>query len=307
MNTSTQTQKWYDNKVLLIILFFVLPPLGIYGMLKHKTDTWKKLLYIFPALGFILFTVIIFLGAIFMDSYKDGIDYYKKGDYIKAYDNLKMVKSDNPNYQEAIEIISEIKPIVDSLENQKRLDRENERLAKEETKNEIDSDSEVIEKEIQNPLPQPQQSFVTIIEQARNEYKDAPNELKKSVVRTKRGNLIKETLGNNRNFDNWIGIVKEMRTTGKGNAIFTLQIEGTKINFGTMNNEFSDMFDGTLIEQNNPLYNTIAELQKGDKVVVSGSFLPSDGNDYIYEFSLTEDGSMKNPEFLVRFKEISKL
>jgi len=97
-----------------------------------------------------------------------------------------------------------------------------------------------------------------------------------------------------------------MQTTSKGKAIFTIEIEGTGIKMGTINNEFSDLFDNTLIEQSNPLYNAIAELQKGDKVIVSGSFLNSSARDYVEEYSMTEAGSMKTPDFLVRFTNVQK-
>ena len=42
-------KKWFEDKALLVILFFILPPLGIYGMLKRNTVTWKKAIYILPA------------------------------------------------------------------------------------------------------------------------------------------------------------------------------------------------------------------------------------------------------------------
>ncbi len=66
------------------------------------------------------------------------------------------------------------------------------------------------------------------------------------------------------------------------------------------------LFDNTLIEQSNPLYDIISELKKGDKVKVSGSFLKSIDNDYIYEISLTENGSMQKPDFVVKFESIEK-
>ena len=111
----TTKPKWYENKTLIVLLFFILPPLGIYGMTKRKTVSWKKVLYIVPASFLILLTIIGIIGAIFIDYYKDGIEYYNKKEYIKAYDNLKMVDSDDPNYKDAISKLNEIKPIVDSI------------------------------------------------------------------------------------------------------------------------------------------------------------------------------------------------
>ena len=97
-----------------------------------------------------------------------------------------------------------------------------------------------------------------------------------------------------------------METTSKGKANFGVEIQGTGITLSNMNNELSDMFENTLIEQSSPLYQTISELKKGDKVFVSGDFLKSINNDYIYELSMTEGGSMENPDFIVKFKEVKK-
>ena len=66
----TTKPKWYENKTLIVLLFFLLPPIGIYGMTKRKTVSWKKALYIVPASLLILFTIIGIIGAIFIDYYK---------------------------------------------------------------------------------------------------------------------------------------------------------------------------------------------------------------------------------------------
>ncbi|WP_185249420.1 MULTISPECIES: hypothetical protein [Chryseobacterium] len=299
-----QLKQWYDNKVLLIILFFLLPPLGIYAMLKHKTDTWKKVLYITPsALVTILLTIGI-IGSFFVDSYKSGLDYYNKKDFAKAYDFFRMVKPDDKNYNDAIAKISEIKPIVDSINTAK----ENAKLVKNQGNKSKNIVGEHEKGSVNTSLefPVDQQNFIKVVEQAYSDYKDAPNELKKSAIRTERGNLIKKILDGKRNFADWVVIVKEMHTTGKGKAYFTVKIDETNIEMGTVNNELSNMFENSLIEQSNPIYNQISELQKGDVVIISGSFFPSDKSDYIQELSLTEEGSMRKPEFLVRFTNVQK-
>ena len=300
-----QSKAWYDNKISLIILFFILPPLGVYGMLKHKTDTWKKILYIIPSTLVILFFVVGMMGSFFIDSYKTGLDYYNKKNYVKANEFFQMVKADDKNYSDAISKFFDIKPIVDSI----NLAKEYENLARKQNK-EIEKAEKESHKEIsENPLlefPVNQQRFLKVIDDYRAKYDDAPNELKKSSVRTERGNKIKEALGNTHDFSNWVGVIEQMQTTGKGKAIFTIEIEGTRIKMGTVNSEFSDLLDNTLIEQSNPLFDVISELHKGDKVIVNGSFLSSSGNDYVKEYSITEKGSMKSPNFLVRFINIQQ-
>ena len=269
---------------------------------KKKMSILKKILIgIGVLIGFLILMAILFP----LDYYKEGVDSYNKKDYKKAYEYLSNVKPDDKNYSDAIAKINEIKPIIDSLElaeenakAEKKAEKENEKLAKKE------------EKEVEeNPalaFPTEQQEFISTIEQFSKEYESADNELKKSAIRTKRGEAFKSVLKNSRNFSNWVGIVKTMETTRKGKANFGVEIEGTGITLSNMNNELSDMFDNTLIEQNSPLYQTISELKKGDKVFVSGEFLKSINNDYIYELSMTEGGSMENPDFIVKFKDVKK-
>ena len=250
-------------------------------------------------------TLIGVVGLIFIDNYKMGIDYYNEHDYERAYKNFEQVKSGNKNYADAITKMNEIRPIVDSLRiSAKNADLEK-KYAKKAEKLAIAQEKEIIN----NPLlvaPKTEQDFIAVLTATEQEYKEQPNELKKSAVRTKRGNLIKNALGNTRHFSEWNGVVKNLETTSKGKAIFVVDIEGTSVTIMTMNNEFSDVFDNTLIEQGNPLFNIISELKKGDKVRVSGEFVSSPNNDYVYELSITEAGSMKSPDFIVKFDKVVK-
>src|SRR5690606_20611580 len=135
----------------------------------------------------------------------------------------------------------------------------------------------------------------------------APRKLNKSSVRNKRGNTIQLVHGEKKEFNDWVGKVVMMETTSKGNAYFGIKIKGTDITIMTTNNEFSNLFENSLITQSNPLYNVIAELKKGDKVKVSGEFLDSTKADFISEASLTENGSMSDPNFIAKFKKIEKI
>lgn len=330
MENQQSTKKWYEKRGLLILLFFIFPPLGIYGMLQRKTATWKKVVYILPSAFISLFLAMGIYASLTMDKYATAIDYYNKKDYENAYYYFSRVSSDDKNYDDAIAKIEELKPIVDSINlekekmekavaEEKRLAKEQKELAKEQKElakeqKELEKEQKEREKAIakaKNPVlvyPEIQQKFIKVIEDMEKEYEDAPNELKKSAVRAKRGKFIKEVLGNTRSFNNWIVKVRSLETTSNGKAIFLVKIDGTSIDMGTTNNEFSDIFENTLIDQSSPLYNIIAELNKGDKVLVSGTFLPSDRNelDYIEEYSITEKGSMTAPHFAVRFKTITK-
>jgi ribosome-binding protein aMBF1 (putative translation factor) len=138
--------EWYNNKALLIILFFVFPPLGIYAMIKHKTDVWKKILYILPSSFFSILFVSTIIVAFSFDSYKTGLDYYNKKEYVKAYDNFQLVSSNDKNYKDAISKIAELKPIVDSIKksetSKENLDINKEGKSEEKVKNDTKSQIE---------------------------------------------------------------------------------------------------------------------------------------------------------------------
>lgn len=68
MEQNFSNKKWYDSKGLIIILFFIMPPLGIYGMIKRNTVAWKKVLYILPASLFIFLIFIGIVGAFLIDT-----------------------------------------------------------------------------------------------------------------------------------------------------------------------------------------------------------------------------------------------
>ena len=153
-------------------------------------------------------------------------------------------------------------------------------------------------------IPSKQSAFVQAVESVKSEYESAPNELKKSSIRTKRGKLIQAALKNTRNILGWVGTISDMQTNSDGKAILAVQLEGANITLKTWNNGLSDAFDNTLIPQGSKLYSTVAELSKGVHVIINGSFLDSDKSDYVKESSMTENGSMTDPEFIFRFSSI---
>lgn len=156
------------------------------------------------------------------------------------------------------------------------------------------------------PLPYPptEKAFISAVTSFVPTYNEAANELKKSALRTQRGFELRRALNDKRKFAGWVGRLTDMETTGDGKAGVRIQV-ARKLHLKTWNNELSDVGDRTLIEQSDPLYAAIADLKEGDVVQISGEFLPS-RQDFIKETSLTEEGAMTDPEFLVRFSAIQK-
>ena len=66
------------------------------------------------------------------------------------------------------------------------------------------------------------------------------------------------------------------------------------------------MFDKSLIHIDSELYERIIDLEKGNSVITSGNFTKSD-TDYFQETSITDSGSLTEPEYLVKFGEIEKI
>lgn len=154
-------------------------------------------------------------------------------------------------------------------------------------------------------VPLRQYRFLKTVKSFYGPYQNARNELKKSALRNRRGKAVRAVL-QGRVVRGWVGILTDMSTTGQGKAHVSIKLWGGKnIYVKTWNNEFSDISDKTLIRSGTPLYKSISNLSKGSFVVFSGRFV-SNSRDYIRESSMTESGSMTEPEYLMRFSSISR-
>ncbi len=151
--------------------------------------------------------------------------------------------------------------------------------------------------------PPRQKSLTEIVVRNLKAYEAADNELKKSAVRRARRDEIARLIATDGIFKGWVGRLKQMGTTGDGNAYVV--IDCGPFDLMTTNNEFSATLSevNTLIPAGSPLFNSVAQLSEGDYVVCTGSFLRSK-LDYIEELSLTERGAMNEPSFKALFKSI---
>ncbi len=155
-------------------------------------------------------------------------------------------------------------------------------------------------------LPSTEVEFAKALFEYTDDYEAAPNELKKSAVRSERKQAIRQALKGNTSVSGWIGRIYEMGTTGEGEAYISIKLGDSDLQIKTWNNSFSDISDHTLIKHGTSLYNALSELDKGTLVEFSGRFL-KDSRDFVKEGSLTEEGSMTDPEFLFRFSEVKAL
>lgn len=159
-------------------------------------------------------------------------------------------------------------------------------------------------------IPEKQNALISISEEFGSKYAAASNELQKSALRSKRKDALSNVFGEGLEFTDWIGSIKNMSTTGDGNAHIAISLKGakaTRIVICNNNNEITAAFgDSTLIPKGSELYECVSSLNKGQQVRVSGIFQKAD-QDFIMEQSLTEEGSMTEPEYNVKFQKIGPL
>ncbi len=106
-----------------------------------------------------------------------------------------------------------------------------------------------------------------------------------------------------RKVSNWVGKIKNLDTNGEGKAVLELRI-GKDTKISTWNNAFSDTFDNTLIPMDTAMYTTLVDMEKGDAVRFSGTFI-DDTETCLAEHSLTLSGQMNTPNFVFRFSDVA--
>lgn len=120
--TTLQNIKWYQKKWLLILLLFILPPVGIVGIFKKHTKTWKKVVYtLFGVfMSFYLLGIVLMIFTPNFD-FVNGNALYKDGKYEKAIIEYSKVNKDDENYNDALQKIKQAQNKLDSISNIKIL------------------------------------------------------------------------------------------------------------------------------------------------------------------------------------------
>ncbi len=151
--------------------------------------------------------------------------------------------------------------------------------------------------------PQQQIEFAKAVESARELYDKGAHEMLKGRSRPN-PTLALCTIIRGPRVNGWVGKIYELTTNGDGWGVISLAI-GPKIYVKTWNNAVSDLADNTLIDPHSNLFSTAAALKPGDEVVFSGRFFQSE-TDCVKESSMTLRGSIKEPEFIMRFFSLAK-
>ena len=175
-------------------------------------------------------------------------------------------------------------------------------------------------------LPEDHLEFIKMVSSYREKYEEAENELQKTQLRvSRRRALIQLSISEKKyQFSNWKGEIVDMGTTGDQKAWLDIRPLGIdNVLLGTWNNDLSDTGTGTLIRSGSFVFNQVTQLSAGSIVYFSAKFyIPmgsastllfgdfgdtGDEEDYFEEKSMTENGAMTDPEFLVNFKCVKKV
>jgi len=152
-------------------------------------------------------------------------------------------------------------------------------------------------------MPDPQRRFVGIVSKKRDEYIAAENDLAKSAVRDARRKELCETSEPFQTDAVWTGVVETLTTNGDGKGVLAVKI-APHVTVQTWNNGLSDIGSETLLPIGSDLFQAAQRLKDGQRVKFTGNFFQS-GQDCIEEGSLTIDGAMTDPEFIIRFRSLT--
>lgn len=151
-------------------------------------------------------------------------------------------------------------------------------------------------------IPADEAKFIGAVTSAQVAYDAAANDMAKGGTRADRHNAICQALSN-ASVSNWVGTIKSLSSNGDGKGVLEVTL-AQDISVTTNNNAFSDVGDDTLLSQASPVFQTASKMKEGDKIVFSGDFFPNE-IDCFRELSVTLEGSMKEPAFLIRFTAVS--
>jgi hypothetical protein len=144
-------------------------------------------------------------------------------------------------------------------------------------------------------------AFVSAINDARSEYNNGSNDMAKGAARVHRREHLCQLI-QNMAVRGWTGTIAKLSSSSSGKGVLAVTI-GPKITIGTTNNEFSDSINHTLLSPSSNVFQQVVSLSKDQRIVFSGSFLPGD-TDCVQETSLTQEGSMTDPEFQFLFTDV---
>jgi TPR repeat protein len=155
-------------------------------------------------------------------------------------------------------------------------------------------------KSLQRIKPGTQKEFLDIVSSYADKYTNVKNEMKRSLQRKKRGKAFKKFFPGDLVFLHWVGTIASVGTDKDGDATVRINIGG--VTFSNSNKE---------IKLTTPLFDKVAEMEIGDKVVIKGRFQKHTEalttGWYLNTANPTEEGAMTSPIFMVEYSDIKKV
>jgi hypothetical protein len=147
-------------------------------------------------------------------------------------------------------------------------------------------------------MPEDEKRFCDLVESSRKQYARVEgNEIQEKETFTERNHAFRSFAPKN-----WIGKAGKVDTTSAG-ATFEVELPcDAKIK--TWNNSISDAGSGTNIKKESRLYSVVSSVTPGQRVRFSADLLNNEKGDVI-ETSLTKSGSMREPELVARFADVT--
>ena len=158
-------------------------------------------------------------------------------------------------------------------------------------------------------IPEEQANFESSRKLYYEKYLAGQNEIKKSAVFNNANADAATFRKNNKGLiQNFVGKITDIATDQGGDYVSIViqsSSQGITVSYKTWNNSFSDIGDNTMPAKGSKIYNQVAEVTEGDYVYFSAKTI-KDSQRGMKEGSLTELGSLKRPEFIVKFTDIIK-
>jgi hypothetical protein len=153
-------------------------------------------------------------------------------------------------------------------------------------------------------MPADEVAVIAAVENAREHYAAATNDMAKGASRPTRAAAICAAL-RSRSVAGWVGRVSTLSSNADGKGVLAVEI-APDVSIKTWNNSLSDIWDQTLIETSSPLFAIASQLRKGQIVRVGGTFFQN-ASDCVREASMSLADSIDEPEFIFRFGSITAI
>ena len=152
-----------------------------------------------------------------------------------------------------------------------------------------------------------QKQFIQIVRQAQSSSRVATNDMQRGGVKAKRDKAICELARNSGglNVSSWVGKIINLSANGDGKGVLGIEL-APGISVKTWNNSLSDVLHHTLINPSSKLFEKASAMKVGQMVQFSGTFHPGSEPECVYEASITLNGKISEPEFIMTFSDIKK-